>query len=52
MTFAPQFDHIVVNDNLDAAKAEMLALVGSFLEEDEANGASESTGPTASEESL
>ena len=52
MTFAPQFDHIVVNDDLAAAKAEMLALVGSFLEEDEANGASESTGPTASEESL
>ena len=31
MTFAPQFDRIVVNDNLDAAKAEMLQLVGDFL---------------------
>jgi len=31
MTFAPQFDHIVVNDNLDAAKAETLQLVQQFL---------------------
>ena len=31
MTFAPQFDRIVVNDNLDVAKAEMLQLVGDFL---------------------
>ena len=31
MTFAPQFDHIVVNDNLDAAKAETLQLVQKFL---------------------
>ena len=31
MTFAPQFDHVVVNDDLDAAKAETLALVSAFL---------------------
>ena len=31
MTFAPQFDRIVVNDNLDVAKAEMLQVVGDFL---------------------
>ena len=31
MTFAPQFDHIVVNDDLDTAKAETLALVQAFL---------------------
>ncbi len=31
MTFAPQFDHIVVNDSLDAAKAETLQLVNAFL---------------------
>ena len=31
MTFAPQFDRIIVNDDLDAAKAEMLQLVGNFL---------------------
>ena len=31
MTFAPQFDHIVVNDNLDEAKAETLRLVKEFL---------------------
>ena len=33
MTFAPQFDHIVVNDDLDTAKAETLTLVCSFLNE-------------------
>ena len=33
MTFAPQFDHIVVNDNLDEAKAETLLLTQKFLEE-------------------
>lgn len=32
MTFAPQFDHIVVNDILDNAKAETLKLVKEFLE--------------------
>lgn len=31
MTFAAQFDHIVVNDNLDEAKAEVLSIVRSFL---------------------
>ena len=31
MTFAPQFDHIVVNADLDAAKAETLQLVNAFL---------------------
>ena len=31
MTFAPQFDRIIVNDNLDVAKAEMLQLVSDFL---------------------
>ena len=31
MTFAPQFDHIVVNDNLETAKAETLKLVEAFL---------------------
>ena len=31
MTFAPQFDHVVVNDDLDAAKAETLALISAFL---------------------
>ena len=33
MTFAPQFDHIVVNDNLDEAKTETLLLTQKFLEE-------------------
>ena len=31
LTFAPQFDHIVVNDDLEAAEAEALALVSAFL---------------------
>ncbi len=31
LTFAPQFDHVVVNDNLDEAKAETLRLVRTFL---------------------
>jgi guanylate kinase len=31
LTFAPHFDHIVVNDDLDAAKAETLQLVEDFL---------------------
>lgn len=34
MTFAPQFDHIVVNDNLEEAKAETLRLVNEFLKEE------------------
>ena len=31
LTVAPQFDHIVVNDDLDAAKEETLRLVTAFL---------------------
>ncbi len=31
MTFASQFDHIVVNDDLDTAKADTLKLVSDFL---------------------
>lgn len=31
MTFAPQFDKVVVNDNLDEAKAEVLKLVNEFV---------------------
>ncbi len=31
LTFAPQFDHIVVNDDLATAKAETLELVKAFL---------------------
>ena len=31
MTFAPQYDHIVVNDDLETAKAETLKLVEAFL---------------------
>lgn len=32
MTFAPQFDRIVVNDNLDQAKKEVLMLMEEFLD--------------------
>ncbi len=31
LTFAPQFDHIVVNDELSTAKADTLHLVQAFL---------------------
>lgn len=31
LTYAPHFDHVVVNERLDAAVAETLALVRSFL---------------------
>ena len=31
LTFAPQFDRVVVNDDLDKAKAETLAIVCEFL---------------------
>ena len=31
MTFAPQFDRILVNDDLDVAKAEALSIVSEFL---------------------
>ena len=34
LTFAPQFDRIVVNDDLDAAKAEVLRLMNDFLDAD------------------
>ncbi len=33
MSFAPRFDHIVVNDNPDDAKAETLRLVSNFLKQ-------------------
>lgn len=33
MTFAPQFDHVVVNDNLATAKQEVLSIVKSFLDQ-------------------
>ena len=31
MTFAPQFDHVIVNDDLETAKQETLRLVKAFL---------------------
>ena len=31
MTFASQFDHIIVNDDLDTAKQETLQVVKAFL---------------------
>ena len=31
LTFAPQFDHVIVNDDLDTAKAETLQVVKAFL---------------------
>lgn len=31
LTFAPQFDRVVVNDDLDVAKAEVLSVVKEFL---------------------
>ena len=33
MTFAPQFDHVVVNDDLDQAEADALRIVQEFLEQ-------------------
>lgn len=33
MTFAPQFDHVVVNDVLEVAEEEALHLIKSFLEQ-------------------
>ena len=36
LTFAPQFDHIVVNDDLETAEQETLALVEVFLVKEEA----------------
>lgn len=32
LTFAPQFDHVVINDDLTTAQAETLALVQGFLD--------------------
>ena len=34
LTFAPQFDHIIVNDDLEVAKAETLDTVLRFLNEE------------------
>ena len=31
MSFAREFDHIIVNDELDKAEAEALALIGDFI---------------------
>ena len=31
LTFAPRFDHVVVNDNLEKAKAEVYRLVSQFV---------------------
>ncbi len=31
MTFAPQFDHVIVNDDLETAKQETLQIVKDFL---------------------
>ena len=36
LTFAPRFDHIIVNDDLERAKAEALALLQQFLQSDPA----------------
>ena len=33
LTFAPKFDHVVVNDNLEQAQAQVLKLVSEFLED-------------------
>lgn len=33
LTFAPQFDRVIVNDDLETAKAEALAVVSKFLSE-------------------
>ena len=33
LTFAPKFDHVVVNDNLEQAQAQVLELVSEFLED-------------------
>jgi len=32
LTFAPQFDHVIVNDNLEQAKQETLKIVKDFLQ--------------------
>jgi len=33
MTFAPQFDHVVVNDDLTTAKQQVLSIVKAFLDQ-------------------
>lgn len=33
LTFAPRFDHVVINDHLEEAKAEVLKLVARFIKE-------------------
>lgn len=33
LTFAPRFDHVVINDHLEEAKAEVLKLVTQFIKE-------------------
>lgn len=33
LTFAPRFDHVVINDHLEEAKAEVLKLVTRFIKE-------------------
>jgi guanylate kinase len=33
MSFAPQFDHIIVNDDLDVAKQQAVALLRDFFQE-------------------
>ena len=35
LTFAPQFDHIIVNDNLETAKQDTLRIVTDFLSQKE-----------------
>jgi len=32
LTFAPQFDHVIVNDDLETAKQEALRIVGAFVD--------------------
>lgn len=34
MTFAPQFDRVIVNDDLETAKAETLKVIREFLEKE------------------
>jgi guanylate kinase len=31
LTFAPQFDHVIINDDLETAKAETLSLLQGFF---------------------
>lgn len=55
MTFAPQFDRILVNDDLQVAEAEAFNMVSSFLAEDESERsplAGDDAGEHRSEEPL